>query len=152
MTLPRLTNRHYMVMARLVTVPRVAQADLARLAELVRAGMATQGVDSFDGAITALLTEPGGAELRAWLDRPAAPYAVGMTVRQRAAFDFIVRRFAQAGVAPSYREMEEGLGLPSKSAAHRLVHALKRRGIIDQKPGARGIRLLQQSLPQPVAP
>lgn len=51
------------------------------------------------------------------------------TRAQKQLYDFIVSR-AAAGVAPSFEEMKDAIGLKSKSGVHRLIVALEERGKI----------------------
>jgi len=54
-----------------------------------------------------------------------------MTPRQKEVLDFINVHIARTGgVAPSYQEIAEGVGLTSKSGVHRHVHGLIERGKI----------------------
>lgn len=60
---------------------------------------------------------------------------MAMTARQRELLDFIVRfSWDHAGVAPSYQEMCDFMGLASKSGIHRLILALEERGHIRRLP------------------
>jgi hypothetical protein len=60
---------------------------------------------------------------------------MAMTARQRELLDFIVRfSWDHAGVAPSYQEMCDFMGLASKSGIHRLIVALEERGHIRRLP------------------
>jgi repressor LexA len=56
----------------------------------------------------------------------------GTTQKQRQLLDFL--RAKQGGVAPSYDEMKDALGLKSKSGVVRLVAALEERGLIRRLP------------------
>ncbi len=53
-----------------------------------------------------------------------------LTLKQRNLLLFINDRLAAKGVAPSFDEMKEALGLKSKSGIHRLITALEERGFI----------------------
>jgi SOS-response transcriptional repressor LexA len=71
--------------------------------------------------------------------------SMGLTAKQRDAFDFIARTIAQHGVPPSLSEIRDHLGCRSKSWVHTLLAALKERGCIDFLPNrARSITLLKQ--------
>lgn len=60
---------------------------------------------------------------------------MAMTARQRELLDFIVRfSWDHGGVAPSYQEMCDFMGLASKSGIHRLILALEERGHIRRLP------------------
>lgn len=69
---------------------------------------------------------------------------MGTTQRQQDALDFI-RAYSEEnkGVMPSNTEIAEHLGLSSRSAAHRVVHALIDRGLIRRIPNrARAIEVI----------
>lgn len=53
-----------------------------------------------------------------------------LTKKQRDLLLFIHERLQENGVAPSFDEMKDALGLKSKSGIHRLVGALEERGFI----------------------
>ena len=53
-----------------------------------------------------------------------------LTSKQRDLLLFINDRLGETGVAPSFEEMKEALGLKSKSGIHRLITALEERGFI----------------------
>jgi len=53
-----------------------------------------------------------------------------LTRKQLELLDFIRERVAAEGVAPSFDEMKDALGLRSKSGIHRLIVALEERGFI----------------------
>lgn len=53
-----------------------------------------------------------------------------LTKKQYELLTFINRRLAADGVAPSFEEMKEALGLRSKSGIHRLISGLEERGFI----------------------
>ncbi len=57
-----------------------------------------------------------------------------MTHRQHELLSYIANRLASTGVAPSYDEMKDAIGLKSKSGIHRLVTALEERGFIRRLP------------------
>lgn len=58
----------------------------------------------------------------------------GTTRKQRELLAFITDSIKETGVAPSFDEMREAVGLASKSGVHRLVHALAERGHIEFMP------------------
>lgn len=61
---------------------------------------------------------------------------------QKQALDAI-RRLSTRGVAPSFEELRQALGLANISGVHRLVHGLKARGWVDFEPArARTLRVL----------
>ena len=53
-----------------------------------------------------------------------------LTRKQRHLLLFIDGRLRETGIAPSFDEMREGVGLRSKSGIHRLVQSLEERGFI----------------------
>lgn len=57
-----------------------------------------------------------------------------LTKKQRELLLFINKRMNEEGVAPSFEEMKEALGLKSKSGIHRLISALVERGFIERLP------------------
>ena len=59
------------------------------------------------------------------------------TPRQKQAYDFIRSFIDKEGYGPSYQEIQEALGLNSKSGVHRLVEGLEQRGLIVRRPGLR---------------
>lgn len=70
-----------------------------------------------------------------------------MTRQQKACYDFIAYRLREAGVPPSFQEMNDHLGLRSKSCVHRLLVALEERGKIVRLPNrARSITLADENL------
>nr|WP_312970703.1 hypothetical protein [Brucella intermedia] len=67
---------------------------------------------------------------------------LSMTPRQKQAYDFIRSFIDQKGYGPSYEEIQEAVGLKSKSGVHRIVHSLRDRGLIHVRPNlARCIEL-----------
>lgn len=70
---------------------------------------------------------------------------MGMTVQQKNLLAYIEAYAADHdGVAPSFDEMKDALGLRSKSGVHRLILALEERGKIARLPNrARCIELLR---------
>src|SRR5829696_2657801 len=57
-----------------------------------------------------------------------------LTKKQHELLMFINQRLAATGVAPSFDEMKEALGLRSKSGIHRLISGLEERGFIRRLP------------------
>jgi SOS-response transcriptional repressor LexA len=60
----------------------------------------------------------------------------GITPRQKTVFDFIASYIEEHGYSPSYREIGSGCGLKSTSQVHGLVHRLKVRGWLRDRPGS----------------
>ncbi|MDA5193786.1 transcriptional repressor LexA [Govanella unica] len=57
-----------------------------------------------------------------------------LTKKQHELLLFIDLRLKESGVAPSFDEMKDALGLKSKSGIHRLIRALEERGFIRRLP------------------
>src|SRR6184192_3874468 len=57
-----------------------------------------------------------------------------LTKKQHELLTFINQRLTATGVAPSFDEMKEALGLRSKSGIHRLITGLEERGFIRRLP------------------
>src|SRR5438105_8113815 len=57
-----------------------------------------------------------------------------LTKKQHELLMFINQRLGATGVAPSFDEMKEALGLRSKSGIHRLITGLEERGFIRRLP------------------
>ena len=73
-----------------------------------------------------------------------------LTRKQFELLRFIHERLKEAGVPPSFDEMEDALDLRSKSGIHRLITALEERGFIRRLPNrARAIEVIK--LPDSVA-
>lgn len=53
-----------------------------------------------------------------------------MTGAEQRAFLFIKSRLAETGVAPSFEQIKEHLGLKSKSGVHRVIVSLESKGAI----------------------
>ncbi len=67
-----------------------------------------------------------------------------LTRKQHDLLRFIHERIEETGVAPSFDEMKEALGLKSKSGVHRLVTALEERGFLRRLPHrARALEVLR---------
>ena len=74
-----------------------------------------------------------------------------LTTKQRDLLIIIHNRLTETGVAPSYDEMRDAMGLKSKSGIHRLVTALEDRGFLYRLPQrARALEVVR--LPDDVAP
>lgn len=72
-----------------------------------------------------------------------------LTFRQRQTLNFIELFLAEHGVCPTMREIAAGLGLRSKSGAHRHVIELRDRGFIELSSAARGITILHSENDRP---
>ncbi len=67
-----------------------------------------------------------------------------LTRKQHDLLRFIHERLEETGIAPSFDEMKEALGLKSKSGVHRLVTALEERGFLRRLPHrARALEVLR---------
>ena len=67
-----------------------------------------------------------------------------LTNKQRDLLMLIHTRLSETGVAPSFEEMKEEVGLKSKSGIHRLITALEERGFIRRLPQrARALEVLR---------
>lgn len=67
-----------------------------------------------------------------------------LTRKQHELLTFIHERIRESGVAPSFDEMKDALGLKSKSGIHRLITALEERGFIKRLPHrARALEILR---------
>ena len=67
-----------------------------------------------------------------------------LTRKQHELLMLINERLGEAGVAPSFDEMKEALGLKSKSGIHRLITGLEERGFIRRLPHrARALEVLR---------
>lgn len=65
-----------------------------------------------------------------------------LTVRQQEVFDLLVRFYKERGYAPSNAELAQMMGIASPTAAHLMLKALQRKGVITIAPGAhRGITI-----------
>lgn len=64
------------------------------------------------------------------VETEAAEEMTMLTFKQKRAFDFIKKCIAETGVAPSYAEIGQHLGLLSKSSIHRIIVCLEQRGAI----------------------
>lgn len=68
-----------------------------------------------------------------------------LTRKQAELLKFICNRMDAEGVAPSFDEMKEAIGLKSKSGIHRLISALEERGFIRRLPHrARALEILRR--------
>ena len=71
-----------------------------------------------------------------------------LTERQNELLRFIFLRDSKDGIAPSFEEMKEAMGLRSKGTVHRLVAALERRGFVRRFPKlSRALEVIR--LPEP---
>lgn len=72
------------------------------------------------------------------------PKTAGLTKLQAEAVLFIHRFAVENGYGPSMADMRDGMGMSSKSNAHRLVNALEERGAVVRLPGkARSVAVTQ---------
>ncbi|KAA5604306.1 transcriptional repressor LexA [Roseospira marina] len=68
-----------------------------------------------------------------------------LTRKQYELLVFLDERLSGSGVAPSFEEMKDALGLRSKSGIHRLISALEERGFIRRLPHrARALEILRR--------
>src|SRR3981081_975383 len=74
-----------------------------------------------------------------------------LTKKQKELLMFINHRLAHDGVSPSFEEMNEALGLKSKSGVHRLITGLEERGFI-RRLAHRARALEVARLPENMAP
>jgi len=74
-----------------------------------------------------------------------------MTERQKQVFEFIQAYITLKGFAPSYANIAQGLELKSKSNIHRLVHELKKKGLLHVKPHeVRSLKVIDKSVKEMV--
>jgi len=74
-----------------------------------------------------------------------------LTKKQLELLNFIHDRVRETGIAPSFDEMKDALGLRSKSGVHRLINALDERGFIRRMPHrARALEVTR--LPEAMSP
>ena len=71
-----------------------------------------------------------------------------LTRKQLELFDFIQKYTAENGVAPSFDEMKDYMGLKSKSSIHRLISALEKKEAVHRLP--RQARAIELGLPQAI--
>ena len=70
-----------------------------------------------------------------------------LTKKQQRLLLYINQRLQNGGVAPSFEEMKDFLGLHSKSGVHRLIKGLEERGFVKRLPHrARAMEIIK--LPQ----
>lgn len=67
-----------------------------------------------------------------------------LTARQHEILEFLRERLA-SGIPPTREDIAEHFGFSTRSSAEEHLRALSRKGCIELVPGARGIRLLDQS-------
>lgn len=65
------------------------------------------------------------------------PDRCGLTTRQANALAFIGEFITRHEHSPTYAEIADGLGLMSRSSAHRVVQILKERGVVRSRRGRR---------------
>ena len=74
-----------------------------------------------------------------------------LTIKQRDLLMLIHTRLSETGIAPSFDEMKDAVGLKSKSGIHRLITALEERGFLRRlHQRARALEVVR--LPEDVAP
>ena len=74
-----------------------------------------------------------------------------LTKKQLELLTFIHDRVRETGIAPSFDEMKDALGLRSKSGIHRLINALVERGFLKRMPHrARALEVVR--LPESLSP
>ena len=56
-----------------------------------------------------------------------------MTKKQTLVYEFIRAYFKVHGCSPSYEEIARGLGLKSRSNVHRMLHKMRREGMVSLK-------------------
>jgi len=70
-----------------------------------------------------------------------------MSPRQQQVFEFIKAYITLKGYAPSYMNIAQGLNLKSKSNIHRLVHKLKKDGLLQVKAHeVRSLKVIDKSV------
>lgn len=70
--------------------------------------------------------------------------SLSLTIKQAQLLAFIEGRIEETGVAPSFEEMKDHLGLAAKSGVHRLICGLEERGSIRRlRNRARAIELVK---------
>lgn len=112
-------------------------------------------MNSYDRAISMLMSEPDVCNeicklVLANVRKKSAPRPMTLTRNMRDLYEYI-KDFTREnnGVAPSFDEMKDHLGLQSKSGVHRLITALEERGVIRRLPHrARAIVCIEQELVQ----
>lgn len=74
--------------------------------------------------------------------------SVSLTSQQAALLAYITRYLDEhGGVAPSFDEMKDAVGISAKSGVHRLLGALEERGLIRRLPNrARAIEIVGEHL------
>lgn len=63
-----------------------------------------------------------------------APRIGGLTAHQKRVLEYLAAYIAEHGIAPSYDEIRDYLGIVSKSSVHRVIHELEERGAIQRLP------------------
>ena len=70
-----------------------------------------------------------------------------MTERQKQVLEFIQAYITLKGFSPSYANIAQGLELKSKSNIHRIVHELRRQGLLHVKPHEfRSLKIIDKSV------
>lgn len=70
-----------------------------------------------------------------------------MTPKQKLVLDFIKTYVEIKGFSPSYTNIAIGIGLKSKSNIHRIVHELRKQGLLEVKPHVvRSINVREKSM------
>ena len=70
-----------------------------------------------------------------------------MTERQKQVLEFIQAYIVMKGFSPSYTNIAQGLQLKSKSNIHRIVHELRKKGLLHVKPHAmRSLKIVDKSV------
>ena len=71
------------------------------------------------------------------------PRLGGLTANQKRVLEYLADYIAVHGIAPSYDEIRDHLGIVSKSSVHRVIHELEERGAIQRLPNrARAITII----------
>lgn len=69
----------------------------------------------------------------------------GLTIKQRKAYDYIVRYYEKKGVMPSVRDISRGCRFSSTSTASHLIDELVERKYLEKVPNKwRGLRLIEE--------
>lgn len=75
-----------------------------------------------------------------------------MSEREKLVLEFIKMYFQMKGFAPSYMDIATGLDLKSKSNIHRIVHNLKKKGMLHVKPHLfRSLKVIDKSVEKMVS-
>lgn len=68
------------------------------------------------------------------MDKPEAQNAKKITKKQKAVLDFIAKTIDETGIAPTVRDICDGLGLSSPSTVHVHLKTLENKGLIHRDP------------------